>query len=133
VARDNARLEMGAGRFRAAQEQLAHALAVRPSDARVHLALGDLHRLRAQRARGAAERDELARHALDAYDRAAALDPDLVEVARAVGLLYYQQGHAGRAREAFARYLASRPDGPDAERVKEYVEALGEPSGRDAR
>lgn len=124
VARDNARLELAAGRFRAAQEQLDRALAVRPGDARAHLVYGDLFRLRAQRARGAADRDELARRALDAYDRAASLDPALGEVARHVGLLYYQQGQVARALEAFTRYLTTSPDAPDAARVSEYVEAL---------
>jgi tetratricopeptide (TPR) repeat protein len=125
VARENARLELGIGRFREAQEQLDRALAVRPEDARAHLYVGDLHRLRAQRARGAAERDELARRALAAYERCAGLDPDIVDVARQVGLLYYQQGRVEQAREAFARYLGRSPDAPDAPRVREYLAALG--------
>ena len=125
VARENARLELGVGRFRAAQDQLDRAIVAAPDDARTHLALGDLYRLRGQRARGAAERDELARHALHAYERAARLDPGLRDVARQIGLLYYQQGQLARAREAFARYLASHPDAPDAPRVREYLAALG--------
>jgi predicted Zn-dependent protease len=124
VARENARLELGVGRFRAAQEQLDRALAVSPMDALAHLTYGDLHRLRAQRARGAADRDELARRALAAYERAARLEPDLVEVARQVGLLYYQQGRLDQAREAFTRYLTRSPDAPDAPRVQEYLAAL---------
>jgi tetratricopeptide (TPR) repeat protein len=125
IARDNARLELGVGRFRAAQDQLDRALVAAPDDARTHLLLGELYRLRGQRARGAAERDELARHALHAYERAAGLDPALRDVARQIGLLYYQQGQLAHAREAFARYLASHPDAPDAARVREYLAALG--------
>jgi predicted Zn-dependent protease len=124
LARDNARLELMAGRFRAAEDQLDRALSLSPGDARAHLVLGELHRLRAQRARGAADRDDLARRALAAYERAADLDPNLSEVARQTGLLYYQQGQRASAREAFARYLASRPDAPDAARVREYLAAL---------
>ncbi|MBM3220927.1 MAG: tetratricopeptide repeat protein [Candidatus Rokubacteria bacterium] len=124
VARDNARLELQAGRFRAAEDQLDRALSLSPGDARAHLVLGELHRLRAQRARGAADRDDLARRALAAYERAEQLDPTLSEVARQTGLLYYQQGQRARAREAFARYLASQPDAPDAARVREYLAAL---------
>jgi predicted Zn-dependent protease len=124
VARENARLELRAGRFRPAQEQLDRAIAVWPADAQAHLLYGDLYRLRAQRARGAADRDELARRALAAYERSASLDPDLVEVVRQQGLLYYQQGQLVRAREAFTRYVARNPDAPDAARVKEYLAVL---------
>jgi beta-barrel assembly-enhancing protease len=124
VARDNARLELRVGRFRAAQEQIDRALVAAPADGRAHLTLGDLLRLRAQRARGAAERDDLAGRALAAYQRAGELDPALVEVARAIGLLYYQQGQRESAREAFTRYLASQPDPVDAARVREYLATL---------
>ena len=51
VVRENASLEMRAGRFRFAQEQLDRALAREPNDARALLYQGDLHRLRSQRTR----------------------------------------------------------------------------------
>ena len=124
VARDNARLELRRGRFRTAQEQLDRAMAVSPSDPQAYLALGELFRLRAQRARGAAERDELTRRALWAYEHSAMLDPALAEVVRELGLLYYQQGQRERALEAFMRYLVLSPDAPDAPRVSEYVAVL---------
>jgi predicted Zn-dependent protease len=124
LVRENARLEMQAGRFRAARAQLDRVLAADPSDARAHLYDGDLHRLRAQHARSVADRDDLARIALAAYQRCEALDPALAEVSRQIGLLYYQQGRHDQAREAFERYLALRPDAPDAARVAEYVLAL---------
>ena len=124
VARDNARLEVRSGRFRAAQEQLDRAMAVWPADPQAYLALGELFRLRAQRARGAADRDELARRALWAYERSASLDPSLAEVVRELGLLYYQQGRRERAREAFTRYLTLSPDAADAPRVLEYIAIL---------
>jgi predicted Zn-dependent protease len=124
LAGENARLELRIGRFRAAQEQIERAITIWPGDARAHLTLGDLYRLRGQRARGAADRDELARRAMVEYERAAVLDPDLAEVARQVGLLYYQQGQHARAREAFERYLAGAPDAADAARVREYLSVL---------
>jgi predicted Zn-dependent protease len=126
VARENAGLELRIGRFRQAQEQLDRALAVRPGDALAHLYSGDLHRLRAQRARGAADRDELARRALAAYERCATLDPQMIGVARQIGLLYYQQGRVDQAREAFTRYVSRSPEAPDAPRVQEYLMALGD-------
>jgi beta-barrel assembly-enhancing protease len=125
VARENARLELRIGRFRQAQEQLERALAISPTDALTQLYLGDLYRLRAQRARGAADRDELARRALTSYERCASLDPDIIDVARQIGLLYYQQGRFEQAREAFRRYVSRSPDAPDAPRVQEYLAALG--------
>ena len=125
VARENAGLEIRIGRFRQAQEQLDRALAAWPGDARAHLYSGDLHRLRAQRARGAADRDELARRALAAYERCATLDPAIIDVARQIGLLYYQQGRVDQAREAFTRYVSRSPEAPDAPRVQEYLMALG--------
>jgi predicted Zn-dependent protease len=124
VARDNARLELRMGRFAAAQEQVDRALAVSPADAQAYLALGELLRLRAQRARGAADRDELARQALGAYERSASLDPGLAEVVRELGLLYYQQGQLERAREAFTRYVTLSPGAPDVPRVHEYIAIL---------
>ncbi len=125
VARENARLELRMGRFRQAQEQLDRALAVAPGDPLAHLYYGDVHRLRAQRARGAADRDELARRALAAYERCASLDPEIIDVARQIGLLYYQQGRFEQAREAFTRYVSRSPEASDAPRVQEYLAALG--------
>ncbi|HYE92868.1 MAG TPA: tetratricopeptide repeat protein, partial [Terriglobales bacterium] len=124
MVRENARLELRAGRFRAAQAQLDRVLAHTPGDGRAHLYYGDLHRARAQRARSVADRDELARRALAAYERAVALDPSLGEVSRQVGLLYYQQGRVDRAREAFEQYITRNPDAADAARVREYVRVL---------
>ncbi|MBM4442246.1 MAG: tetratricopeptide repeat protein [Candidatus Rokubacteria bacterium] len=124
MVRENARLELRAGRLRAAQAQLDRVLAHTPGDGRAYLYYGDLHRVRAQRARSVADRDELARRALAAYERAAALDPALGEVSRQVGLLYYQQGRVDRAREAFEQYITRNPDAPDVARVREYVRVL---------
>jgi predicted Zn-dependent protease len=124
VARENARLELRMGRFRQAQEQLDRALSVAPGDALAHLYSGEGYRLRAQRARGAADRDELARRALAAYERCASLDPEIIDVARQIGLLYYQQGRVEQAREAFTRYVSRSPEAPEARRVQEYLAAL---------
>jgi predicted Zn-dependent protease len=121
VVRENASLEIRAGRFRAAQEQLDRLLAAVPGDALGHLYYGDLHRLRSQRARSVADRDELARAALASYERCAALDPSVSVVLRQLGLLHYQQRQLARAREAFARYVELNPDAPDAGRVSEYL------------
>jgi hypothetical protein len=121
VTRENASLELRAGRFRNAEVQLGRVLAVAPADAMAYLYVGDLHRLRAQRVRSVADRDELGRKALAAYERCAALGPDIAEVPRHLGLLYYQLRQIDRAREAFTRYLTLSPNAPDAARVREYL------------
>jgi regulator of sirC expression with transglutaminase-like and TPR domain len=52
------------------------------------------------------------------------LDPALPEPHRQLGFLYYQQKDSARAREAFERYLALKPDAADARRIKEYLVEL---------
>ena len=58
------------------------------------------------------------------YERAAILDPSSPDPYRQLGLLHYQDKDFARAREAFQRYLAIRPDAPDARRIKEYLGEL---------
>ncbi len=124
VVRDNAELDIKAGRFALAQKQLDRVLAVTPKDPIAHLYYGDLYRLQAQRARSAADKAELSRKALDEYERSASLDPTYPDPFRQLGLLYYQQKDAERAKAAFEKYLALKPEAPDARRIKEYVVEL---------
>jgi beta-barrel assembly-enhancing protease len=124
VVRDNARLDVQAGRFGLAQKQLDRVLAITPNDPVAHLFYGDLHRLQAQRAKSPADETEHAQTALGEYRRAAELDPKYPDPFRQLGLLYYQQKDTARAQEAFRRYLALKPDAPDATRIKEYIVEL---------
>lgn len=126
VRRDNARLEVRAGRFRLAHEQLDQAQAAHAADAMIHLVYGDLARLRAQRARSVADRDELLRSAVASYERCLALDPSIAQVHRQLGLLYYQLRQLDAAQAAFARYVALAPDAPDAARAREYLPERGQ-------
>jgi len=124
VVRDNAYEELRAGRFAQAKAQLDRALRFTPGDSIAHLYYGELYRLQAQRARAAADRDALAKKALDEYELAARLDPGLPDPHRQLGFLYYQQRDATKAKEAFGKYLALKPDAPDAIRVREYMVEL---------
>jgi predicted Zn-dependent protease len=124
VVRDNASEDIRAGRFTVAQRQLDRVLAVTPGDPVAHLYYGDLHRLQSQRARDLTQKTRSAELALASYGKAAELDPTLAEPHRQLGFLYYQQRQNERAREAFARYLALKPDAPDARRIKEYLVEL---------
>jgi predicted Zn-dependent protease len=123
VVRDNAYEDIRAGRFALAQRQLDRVLSAAP-DAIAHRYYGDLHRIVAQRARAAADRDAHARRALASYERAIELDPVLAEAHRQLGLLYYQGRETAKAREAFERYLALAPGAPDAARISAYIAEL---------
>jgi predicted Zn-dependent protease len=124
VVRDNAAEDIRAGRFALAQRQLDRVLAASPDDALAHVSYGDLHRLRAQRMRDAERRRQAAARALASYEKAVELDPALADPHRQLGLLYFQEQDSARAREAFERYLALKPDAPDAPRIREYLAEL---------
>jgi beta-barrel assembly-enhancing protease len=124
VGRDNALEDIRAGRFDLAQRQLDRVLAITPMDAIAHTYYGDLHRLKAQRARDVARRDEHARLALASYQTAIDLDPTAPEPHRQLGFLYYQQKDTAKAKAAFEKYLSLGPAAADARRVKEYLVEL---------
>ena len=124
IVRENAALDIRAGRFKIAQDQLDRVLAITPRDPIAQLYYGDLYRLQSQRARNAADKAELARKALDRYELSARLDPMFPDPFRQLGFLYYQQRENERAREAFRKYLALKPDAPDGKRIKEYLVEL---------
>ena len=121
VVRENALEDIRAGRFDLAQRQLDRVLAITPRDPIAHTYYGDLHRLRAQRARDVARRDEHARLALASYQTAIDLDPTAPQPYRQLGFLYYQQKDTAKAKAAFEKYLALDPAAADARRVKEYL------------
>lgn len=124
VVRDNAALDVRAGRFGLAQRQLDRVLAATPRDPIAQLYYGDLYRLRSQRASDALEQTEYVRKALERYERALELDPKYPEPFRHLGFLYFQTKDTAKAGEAFERYLTLAPDAPDAQRIREYLDAL---------
>jgi predicted Zn-dependent protease len=124
VVRENALLDIRAGRFKLAQDQLERVVAITPKDPIAQLYFGDLYRLQSQRARNTADREDFAGRALERYERSAALDPAFADPFRQLGFLYYQQKDAERAREAFKKYLALKPGAPDAKRIREYLVEL---------
>jgi Flp pilus assembly protein TadD len=125
VVRDNAALDLRAGRFELARRQLDRVLAADPDDPVAHLFYGDLLRLESQWAAAPARADTL-RSAAEHYRRAAALDPGSGEPYRRLALLYHQERDVAQARAAFERYLALKPDAADAPRVREYLAILAQ-------
>ena len=125
VVRDNALFDIQAGRFVLARRQLDHVLSITPADPLAHLHYGELYRLESQRTRRVDERNRYLQLALESYQKSIGLEPGLADAYRQLGLLYYEQKDSARARDAFAKYLALRPDAPDARRVQEYLGTLG--------
>jgi beta-barrel assembly-enhancing protease len=124
VVRDNADAEVRRGRFELAERELQRVLAATPGDPLALLALGDLHRLRAERATSADARAADLAQAHAAYARALAADAAPAAVHRQLGLLYYDERDLVRAREELQRYLALAPGAADAPRIAEYVQEL---------
>jgi predicted Zn-dependent protease len=121
VVRENAYEDIRLGRFALAQRQLDRVLEITPQDPLAHLYYGDLHRLRAQRAKSLEDKSAEAARALERYKRAAGLDPGFPDPWRQLGFLYYQQKERDRAKAAFEKYLALKPDAADGRRIKEYL------------
>jgi len=124
VVRENAALDIRAGRFGLAKAQLDRVLPLAPKDPTTHLYYGDLYRLQAQRAKKPADKPALVDEALQAYERAAALDPTYPDPFRQMGFLYYQSKQTEKSKESFRKYLALKPDAQDARRIKEYLVEL---------
>jgi tetratricopeptide (TPR) repeat protein len=125
MVRENASLDIRAGRFGLAKAQLDRVLRLAPEDPTTHLYVGDLYRLQAQRAKNPADEPLLLGQAREAYERAAQLDATFPDPFRQLGLLYYQSKDPEKAMAAFRTYLELKPDAPDARRIKEYLVELG--------
>lgn len=114
LVRDNAVLDIEAGRFGTAKAALERVVAITPTDAKAHFYLGELYR---KQRTGAADVE----HALAAYQKAAEYDPAYAEPQRSLGVLYYTSGQRDEARQAFERYLELKPQADDRHRVREYL------------
>jgi beta-barrel assembly-enhancing protease len=124
AVRENAALDIRAGRFRWGAEQLDRVLALARNDRVALVYYGDLYRLHAQRAPDSPDAPTLLARARERYEQAAAADPAYPVPFRQLGLLYYQEREISKASEAFKKYLALEPDAADARRIKEYVNEL---------
>jgi predicted Zn-dependent protease len=117
LVRDNAILDIEAGRYGTARTALERVLAVVPTDAKAHFYLGELYR---KQRRSPADIDQ----AVQAYWNAATHDPSYPDPQRSLGLLYYATGKKPEARQAFERYLELKPHADDRQQVREYLMEL---------
>jgi beta-barrel assembly-enhancing protease len=114
LVRDNAIMDIEAGRYGTAKAALERVLAVAPADAKAHFYLGELYR-KQRRAPTDVEQAVLA------YQKAAEYDPSYPEPQRSLGLLYYTTGRKAEARQAFERYLQLKPHAEDRQQLREYL------------
>jgi beta-barrel assembly-enhancing protease len=117
LVRDNAILDVEAGRYGTAKAALERVLAVAPTDAKAHFYLGELYRKQRRAPTDVAQ-------AVEAYQKAAEHDPSYPDPQRSLGLLYYTTGKKTEARQAFERYLELKPHADDRQQVREYLMEL---------
>ena len=121
VVRDDAALNLEAGRLMIAEDQLARALEWMPEDPESHLLLGRLRQAQAEVETDPALAAERLAEAESALREAIRLDADRPEPHRELGLLLYRAGDRPAACIAFRHYLELAPEGDDAGRFRDYV------------
>jgi beta-barrel assembly-enhancing protease len=117
LVRENAILDVEAGRYGTAKGALERVLAVVPTDAKAHFYLGELYR---KQRKAPADVEQ----AIASYQKASEYDPTYPEPQRNLGVLYYLSGKKAEARQAFERYLALKPHADDRPQVREYLNEL---------
>jgi predicted Zn-dependent protease len=117
LVRENAILDIEAGRYSTAKAALERVLAVAPTDAKAYFYLGELYRKQRKDPSDVAQ-------AIAAYQRAADNDPSYPEPQRSLGLLFYVSGQKAEARQAFERYLELKPHADDRQQLREYLREL---------
>jgi predicted Zn-dependent protease len=121
VVRDDAALNLEAGRLKIAEDQLARALEWMPEDPQSHLLLGRLRQAQAEVEADPALAAERLAEAQAALREAIRLDADRPEPHRELGLLLYRAGDRPAACLAFGHYLELDPDSDDAGSFRDYV------------
>src|SRR5215831_2977368 len=114
LVRENAVLDLEAGRFGTARAALERVIALAPTDAKAYFYLGELYR---KQRKDPADVE----HAIAAYQKAVEHDPYYAEPQRSLGRLYYTSGKKAEARQAFERYLQLKPNAEDRQQVREYL------------
>ncbi len=121
VIRDDARLNIEAGRLRLAEDQLRRVLALMPEDPEAHLLYGNLQLRRAESEKDPATRRELRDAAKDSFREAIRLDPERPGPHRELGLLAYRTDDPGTACVQFRHYVELDPKAEDAGRIRDYL------------
>ena len=120
VIRDDARLNIDAGRRPLAEAELARVEPLLPNDPLVHELKGRLALKKSDAEPDVAKRAELKRAAAAAFRESIRLDPDRATPHREVGLLAYRAGDFASACAEFGQYLELAPNAADAQSVRDY-------------
>ncbi len=121
VVRDDARLNLDAGRLEIAESELKRALAALSGDPEAQYLWARLKLKRADAARLPGERVELEKEAAAALKEALRIDPKHAGAYRESGLLAWRHNEPEVACEAFRNYLELAPKADDALRIRDYV------------
>ena len=121
VVRDDARLNLEAGRLDIAEEELARARVWLPGDPESEILLARLRLAQAVLAVDDEVRHSLRLEARDALREAIRLDADRALAHRDLGLLLYEDGDPRDACRELGFYLELSPDAEDADRIRDYI------------
>jgi len=122
IVREDARLNIGLGRYSLAQDQLARVLKEMPEDPEALYLMGLAKVKVAEAAKTDAEKQELRKAARTHLEAALRRDPDMPGPHRELGLLAYLADDFAAACAAFRRYLELTPRGAEeAAPIRDYM------------
>ena len=113
VILDNARLDIKAGRFGAAQKAVEKYLRIKSDQAEGYCLLGEICR---QRGEGS-DIEKAKQH----FQKAISVDRFYPDSHKGIGLIYYRQGQKALAKEALELYLSLSPQAIDRGYIGEYI------------
>jgi predicted Zn-dependent protease len=116
VRQQNAMADIQNQEYARAGRALAGAIERNPNDATAHYNLG-----RVLWAEGGARNAE---RVLDAFITAVQLEPTMAPAWRDLGMVFYELRDINRATRAFEQYLQLAPNGPDATKIRAFVNAV---------
>lgn len=127
ILKDDALLNIEAGRFDLAEYELERAIQIVPEDPVAHHLLGTLYIKKANVKKG--EAIDLSQKALGYFEEAARLDPSYPDPHKELGLAAYRDGDYFKACREFRLYTELAPTASDVARFKDYLLEL-ESSGQ---
>lgn len=126
VIRDDARLNIEAGRYELADHELQRVLDMMPGDPETWLLIGQLRLKQAEQSKDPELQQELRFEAQDAFREAVRLDPERPQPHLELALLAYGVDDFVTACVQFSHYVELAPDAEDAPRVRDYLLELVE-------
>jgi predicted Zn-dependent protease len=121
VIRDDARLNLEAGRLQLAEDQLERVRGLMPEDPETHVLIGLLELKKAEAEKETVPRREGLKRAEAAFREAIRRDPDRPAPHREIGRLAYHDEDFETACVQFRQYVELDPKAEDAGRIRDYV------------